>query len=193
VELEAIVPTKNGIIPYFWVRNAEPAEEEDIELAFEDLPSVESVELVDDLDREYLLRIVWSPSYNGILRGITETDVTLLSAVGTVENWRFEIRSVDQDALTAFRQYCLDHDVPLALETVQSEATGSLPSRDLTGPQREALLLAYERGYFDTPRRVTLDDIAGDLGITRQALSARLRRGHRRLIEGTLADDGDPR
>jgi len=48
-------------------------------------------------------------------------------------------------------------------------------------------VLAYERGYFDTPRETSLEEIAEELGITQQSLSSRLRRGHRRLIKATLS------
>lgn len=41
-----------------------------------------------------------------------------------------------------------------------------------------------DRGYFDEPRRATLDDLASELGITRQSLAGRLRRGHRNLLAG---------
>ncbi|MEA5389123.1 helix-turn-helix domain-containing protein [Haloarculaceae archaeon H-GB11] len=57
----------------------------------------------------------------------------------------------------------------------------------MTETQREALVLAYERGYFDSPRKVSLEEVAEELGITQQSLSSRLRRGHRRLIGATLA------
>jgi len=47
----------------------------------------------------------------------------------------------------------------------------------LTDPQREALVLAYERGYFNSPREVTMEELGAELGITQQAVASRLRRG----------------
>jgi predicted DNA binding protein len=58
----------------------------------------------------------------------------------------------------------------------------------LTDTQREALVLAYERGYFGSPRETSLEEVAAELDITQQSLSSRLRRGHRRLIAATLVD-----
>jgi predicted DNA binding protein len=57
---------------------------------------------------------------------------------------------------------------------------------DLTEPQREALLLAYEQGYYDSPRTTTLADLADQFGISRQAVSNRLKRGTRQLIENAF-------
>jgi predicted DNA binding protein len=56
----------------------------------------------------------------------------------------------------------------------------------LTETQREALVLAHERGYYDSPRETSLEEIADELGITQQSLSSRLRRGYRRLVGETL-------
>jgi predicted DNA binding protein len=57
------------------------------------------------------------------------------------------------------------------------------PPRDrLTARQRETLRLAHERGYFEIPREVTLDDLADELGVSNQAVSERLRRGCTHVI-----------
>lgn len=56
----------------------------------------------------------------------------------------------------------------------------------LTPCQREAIVAAYESGFFDVPRGTTLEGVAAELGISDQALSERLRRGHARLIEGNV-------
>jgi predicted DNA binding protein len=52
-------------------------------------------------------------------------------------------------------------------------------------------LLALERGYYDEPREATLDDLAGEVGISRQAYARRLRRGYRTLIQAHLQFAGD--
>ena len=47
-------------------------------------------------------------------------------------------------------------------------------------------MYAFEAGYYDIPRDATLEDIADELEISRQALANRLRRGYRNLIGTTL-------
>jgi predicted DNA binding protein len=50
-----------------------------------------------------------------------------------------------------------------------------------------------QRGYFEIPRRVTLTDLAEELGITRQATSERIRRGVNAVLRSVLVgcrDDG---
>lgn len=58
-----------------------------------------------------------------------------------------------------------------------------LSSRSLPSEQRETLELAAKRGYFETPRETTLDDLAGELGAPRSTVSYRLRRATAALVE----------
>jgi predicted DNA binding protein len=47
-------------------------------------------------------------------------------------------------------------------------------------------VLAYERGYFESPREVTLTELGEELGITQQAVGSRLRNGSKYVIGSTL-------
>jgi predicted DNA binding protein len=50
----------------------------------------------------------------------------------------------------------------------------------------ETVKAAVESGYYGIPRDTTLEDLATDLNVSHQALSERLRRGHRALIESVI-------
>ena len=54
----------------------------------------------------------------------------------------------------------------------------------ITDRQRQALVLGIREGYFDTPRRVSSDRLAGRFGISRPAFDKLLRRAEERLLEG---------
>lgn len=66
------------------------------------------------------------------------------------------------------------------------------PGDGLTDCQREALRVAYERGYFEVPRRASLEDLAIELGVSASSLSERLRRAQRHLVESTVAPTWPP-
>lgn len=188
VELERVIPTNKAIIPYFWVRNIGEAEEKEIENALRNHPDVQSLNTVDEVSGEYLMRVEWNPSYEGMLKGIAETAVILLSGVGTAEEWHFEVRADGHEQIATFQQYCREHDLPIeliALYALSEMETGT--QYNLTEDQREALQLAYEQGYYQTPRQTTLDEMAGELGITGQSLGSRLRRGIHRLLGSTVS------
>ena len=58
---------------------------------------------------------------------------------------------------------------------------------DIPSEQRSALDLAVERGYYETPRQVTLDELAETLDWPRSTLSYRLRRAEARLVKAFSA------
>ncbi len=134
-----------------------------------------------------LVRIDWNLDHESVLTAIVNTDVTLLSGLGDAENWTFEVRSSDQKNVSAFQTYCHGNDVPIKLSQLHALSPLELDREyDLTDGQRKALVLAYSRGYFDSPRDATQDDLADELDISRQAVSSRLQRGLRRLVASTL-------
>lgn len=186
VELERLVPHETTIIPYFWVRGAEAT---DIEAAFGAHPGVNNIKLIDSVNDEYLMRADWDREYVGVLSALIETRVVVLSAVGTIDGWEFEVRGDDREEISRFRSYCQDNDIPIDITMIHALLPINGVGYELTDTQREALVLAYEKGYFDSPRVASLADVAADLGITQQSLSSRLRRGHRRLIGATLISE----
>ena len=183
VELERLIPHETVTIPYFWVRGVETG---DIEAAFEPHAGVRDIRVIDSVDDEYLMRAEWVREYNGLLTALSDTSLSVLSGVGTNDGWRFEVRGDSQEAIAEFRTYHQEQNIPIDIGMVHALLPIRGDSYELTETQREALVLAYERGYFDTPRESSLEEIADELGITQQSLSSRLRRGHRRLIRGTL-------
>lgn len=185
IELERIVPASGTIVPYFWVVSSEGG---DIEAALNKRPEVQSTKVVDKIDDEYLVRVEWDAERGGLLQAIDEADVTLLSATGTQEEWTFEIRGDDRDAISTFQSVCRDQEIPIELTGLHALAPmRSGTEYNLTDGQRKALILAYERGFFRSPREVTLEELADELGITGQSLGERIRRGTHRLIGSTLA------
>lgn len=58
--------------------------------------------------------------------------------------------------------------------------------------QREAMRRAYETGYYEVPREASLERDAEDLQVSHQALSERLRRGHRNLVKIRLCESPTP-
>lgn len=52
----------------------------------------------------------------------------------------------------------------------------------LTNRQEEVLMMAFERGYFETPRRVKLKDLAKVTGVSQATLSEVLRKGQKKIL-----------
>ena len=185
VELERLIPARDVVIPYFWVRGTEI---DDIEDAFTEHPGVKTIRLVDSIEDEYLLRVEWALDYDDVLTILAETEVPLIEATGTNEQWTFEIRGDDRSDIADFQRRCRELDIPVTL----TELHGLTPVKTgteavLTHTQQEALILAYERGYFESPREVTLEELGEELGISQQAVGSRLRGGIKQVLGGTLS------
>lgn len=183
VELERLIPHGTHIIPYFWVRGADT---EAIEAEFEPHAGASNIRVVDSFEEEYLMRVEWDRAYFGVLSALAKASVVVLSGIGTKDEWRFEVRGESREAIAEFREHCQEHDIPITITAVHAMLPIQGEGYELTETQREALVLAYEHGYFDSPREASLEEVAAEIGITQQSLSSRLRRGHRRLIGATL-------
>jgi len=184
IELDRVVPTDEVIIPYFWVRNVDT---EKVTMENVTHPGIRDIRVVDTVDRAAFIRIDWDLAYESVLTAINQTNVSLISALGRDNQWSFDFRAGSQQDFADFQSYCQNNDVPL--ELTQLHALSPLESGqeyDLTGAQREAMIVAYTLGYYDSPREAIRQDVADELGISPQAVGSRLRRGTRRLIASTL-------
>jgi predicted DNA binding protein len=59
--------------------------------------------------------------------------------------------------------------------------------RSLTTVERDTLEVAVEGGYFDSPRGITLGELADRFDVSKPAVSKNLRRGQRKLL-GRIVD-----
>lgn len=182
LEFERVVPAGDDIVPFVWVN----APDRQCETALEACQSVQAADCLDRIDGWRLYRVTWSGEID-VLTGIWEHDGALLEARFD-QVWVIRVRFPDHTALAAFHSFLLEHDIEIQL-------SGRWPLREkdpggtangLTPAQREALELALRNGYFETPSRVNLDDLAAELGISQQALSKRLRHGTKTILQNAL-------
>lgn len=191
IELERLVPTGNEVMPYFWARIPGRGFEA-FEREVREDPLVSGLEVVDRLDDETLYAIEWKRIPESLVRGIARTGGAILEGRGSNGRWRFVIRFPDQARLTAFNDFLEDHGIDIEVHRVYTKSErGRERAFDLTGEQREAIVSAVRRGYFEVPRGVTLGDLAEELGITSQAASERVRRGANAVLRGALLESGE--
>lgn len=179
-------PETNSPKFIFWARGNDY---ERLEAGMKGDSTIESFALLAELDDRRLYRVNFSEKGKRMLvySPAVEWDIVFLDV--TVSHDVSEIRAwvPHRKALNAYRDECNTHNISFRLDKIyQEEFIEASDQYGLTNPQYEALVIAYEQGYFDAERESSLEEIAEDLGISRQALSARLRRGHRQLIASTL-------
>lgn len=92
-----------------------------------------------------------------------------------------------EQLVTDFQDYCQQNNIPFELHRLYhpSEPRGG-GQYGLSPKQRNALVTALDRGYFDIPRTVSMVVVADEMGISQQSCSKLLRRAHRNLIAHVL-------
>jgi hypothetical protein len=106
---------------------------------------------------------------------------------GDRHEWRLLLRSdhnvgLFYDALTGGLREELSFRTG-HLRDAEAWRHGPLAGTELPGEQRVALREAFHRGYYETPRAISLEDLAAELGVPRSTLSYRLRRAEARLVD----------
>ena len=107
------------------------------------------------------------------------------------DGWRQTGWFADRDAFNRFSSFWQEN-AGFRLERLTRDGEPESPGEGLTDRQYEALRTAYELGYFDIPRRASLDDVAAELDITASSVSERLRRAQTQLIQETVATTWPP-
>jgi len=118
---------------------------------------------------------------------VIETGGVFVAGRRHADAWEVDLRFPDREAFRMFREECERTDVDPVVQAIHDQnETARAAQYDISEPQREILLLAVRKGYFEVPRAVSLGDLAGDIGVSSQAASERLRRGLDSLVERTL-------
>ncbi|WP_394741331.1 helix-turn-helix domain-containing protein [Natronococcus roseus] len=184
IEIERVVAADDVLTPYLWVSGVDHRM---FERATADDPTIRDVEHIDDYERSMLYRGEWTGNVDSLVYAYTELGATILEASAQYDEWELRMRFADRNSLDEFQTYCSDFEIPYRLTQLFARAhPRGVGQYELTEKQHDALLTAWETGYFSSPS-VSLTDVAEELEITPQSLSERLHRGYEALIGNTLA------
>lgn len=186
VHVECIRLVERGqtsVIPLLWVRRTERSV---LETALASDPTVEDLTVHASFDGEHLCRMTWIDRVEVALQILTRSEATVMEAVGDAERWDFRVLYPTRSALSKTVDFCERRGLTFEVDHVRRMEDDPGGRYGLTWRQYEALTNAYRKGYFSVPRETSAAEIAADLGISQQALSERLRRGHEALIEDAL-------
>lgn len=182
---------QDHVMPYVWISGAD---QDAIESALHDDSSVEDVELLSEHHTRWLYQMSWVGHIRSLVQILVEEESTILSAFGKDSRWDLRILFPDRDALSRTYEFCQDTGLEISLRRIYDHDNARAGQYDLTEEQEEALMAAFENGFFDIPRDITLEDLADELDVSHQALSERLRRGYYNMVkEGLIVGEGTAR
>lgn len=113
-----------------------------------------------------------------------EVEPIIVTPEGWYEKKLFENYDMFNGIRTRFEEYGLSME--LISITQDTQSIEESPQYGLTDRQYEALTLAISRGYYESPRRVTAEELAEEIDITQSSMSSLLRRGERQLLSSAL-------
>jgi predicted DNA binding protein len=140
-------------------------------------------------------KAIYSFEYTDEAKAFSPVISTANGVVLDMENdenaWIFTVWMPERTNLAELWEKARRHDIDIELLRVNEYASLGSTDAGLTDSQREALLVAFEAGYFEEPRNATLGEVATELDISQPAASGLLRRGIERLVVSSLIDDSE--
>lgn len=180
VELESAVSRTQ---PCLWLSNANQTA---IATAFDADPTIETYDLLVEASDRLLYDVTFTEETETLCDQLLVNGGSLLEAWGANGWWQARVRYHDRETLCRVHDGLIDRGVSVDLRRVTDVSTASPTDTRLTPEQEEALEAALERGYFEIPREISMEELAGELGISHQALSERLRRAYETLVNEEL-------
>jgi predicted DNA binding protein len=151
--------------------------------------SVAAVECFGERADGWTYRVTWEGRPRRLMQRLVAEDVTLMSAQGRNGEWQLRLLAPNRGGISRAHEIMVDLNCGDRCRSISSFGGGSNCS-ELSDDQQEALVEAFEVGYYNIPRDVTAAEVATGLGISHQALSERFRRAHRSLVATELVTEG---
>ena len=175
-------------MPSLWISGAD---HEEIAAAFDDDPTVASYELLVETSDRLLYDFTCTPNSRRVCDDLLEEGGSLLEATGSEGSWHVKMRFADRTGLSRTHDRLDEAGARIEIVRVAELTDDASGHPRLTPEQREALSAAFEHGYFEIPRQISMEELAAKLDISHQALSERLRRAYETLVDDELQPAGD--
>lgn len=161
---------------------------EEIERTFRDEPDISEFDHITSENDRFLYHLSAPGGTMEFRDIIQEENGTILAVTGEEGEWKLQVRCRDKDHLARVHDRLSDEGIPPEIHQIRRIGDESDGTTLLTEQQRQAFEVALEHGYFDIPRKASLEDIAAEMGISYQAVSERLRRGYESLVEEEIGE-----
>lgn len=189
IEIDRVVAHEaTHVLPFVWVAGDKDKE---LPAILDDDPSVTEWRRLAEYENEQFYRMAWAEDAQIIGHMIVEHNATVQRAIARNSKWHLRVLFPERSGVSDTNDYAQTHEFSFDLKRLYDVDAIRRVRYNLTSDQHEALVEGLQRGYYDIPREIQLDDLADVLDISHQALSERFRRATGSLIENTLLVDSD--
>lgn len=177
---QVIVAQRYGV----WFKGATP---DTISTALGADPSLEAYRHLSSTEEDgHLFSIAFDGEPANPLEATVEEGGSVLAAAIEDGYWQVRIRVHERSAVGQIYDRLEDAGSAVDIARLGTTERESSSSVELTEQQYRAIHEAIEHGYFEIPRRISLEELATELEISHQALSERLRRAYQTLAAREL-------
>ncbi|RZV08402.1 hypothetical protein BDK88_3378 [Natrinema hispanicum] len=189
VAVERVVAADPGhVMPYVWfATDSSTLAAVDDALAAD--PSVDDATRLVTRDDTALYRIEWIDDVAVTVALLTDAHATVLDVTVEKTRWQFRMLFDDRAALSRTYEFATEQGLSIEILRINRLEERRHGRFGLTDAQYESLIAALEYGYYEIPREMDMDELSDELDISHQALSERLRRAHRTLVEELVTLD----
>ncbi len=159
---------------------------QDVEAALDATARIEGYDLISDERDGWLYSIRCGTDRFRVLPCVVETGGTVLTAALAEGTWTIRLRYTDHADVERTVDRLHENGIDTDITSIRSVSDDDIPTVGLTAEQYEALKLAVEYGYFEIPRRTSLEELSEHLDISHQSLSERLRRAQKGILNTNL-------
>lgn len=177
-------------VPGLWFGGVERSA---LESALEADPTVVAYSRVDAAGDEWLYEIRFATDVCDIYEHgsvLFEEGGTILAASAARGTWSVRMRFPEHESATRTYRRFLERGVRVEVTSLRKRPNAGAQRLGLTTEQYEAIVIAIERGYYEVPREVSIQELADEFDISDQSVSERLRRAISRLLSAELDEVG---
>lgn len=188
IQVERVVAhTEAGVTPYF---RATGGDLDEFEAALDDDPSIEDIVTLEEAQEERFYRANWVDNIQSMVFALDAGQTAVMEATGENGQWEFRLLFPDHEKLSEFDSFIREEDLSFELlRTFRPDNPSTFGQYEVTDEQRDALVMAFEDGYFEVPRDTSTEDLADELDVSSQAVSVRIRRGLTNLLDSTVVPE----
>lgn len=174
------------LTPAMWIRGDDSIS---VDAFLESDPSVDDPSCLLSTTDGGVYRTGLNPATEVTMRLFADNRLSVVGAHGQGSEWVFRVLTDDRTSLGSVVDRWQRTDLEHTVERLEHTRDVSNPDRfGLTAPQYRTLVTAFREGYYEVPRDADLTTVANMLGVSHQAVSQRLRRGHEQLVQRALVE-----
>lgn len=168
--------------PCLWITGHSKAE---IESALRDDPTVDRFETVTSKDDAFLYDLDLSEDGARLRDIIQEANGTILAATGAKGQWELKLCFDNTDDLSQLYDRLTEEGITPEIREIRNLEEDA----EITDAQRDVFEAAFQDGYFQIPREITLEGLATGRGISEQTVSTLLHQGYKNLTQTEVGEE----